>query len=632
MIVFIAPYLKLKQIADSLADHYAEPMRSVVGDLGAGLALAREALDEDAILVSRGGTAKLIRESLGVDVIEIGVSYLDLMRILKPYMGSRKPIAVAGFRALIHYAKNVCEALGIKAEYLPVDDEAEMTSRIEQVRGMNVACLVGDMVAVRSAKDLGIPLALIESGPDAVAEALDKAAMVSRSLMARRAGELRLGAVLNTVREGIVAVDRSGLITHINSTAKELLGPQAVVGVSAETVLPGKYIDRAMTERKEAFGRLLEIGGHRTALNVTPIVALDSVEGAVIVLQKVAQIQDIEKKVRRQLSAGELVAKYHFEDMASESPAMCACLSVARQYARSASAILIYGETGTGKERLAQSIHNESSVRDGPFVAINCGALPPSLLESELFGYVEGAFTGAGRGGKMGLFELAHGGTIFLDEINELDVQLQGKLLRVIQEREVMRVGGVKVIPVSFRLIAASNVPLQEEMEKGKIRRDLFYRLKVLDIRLPPLRERPEDIEQLFASFTRECALRDGDAEPPPPPECFLQALKAHQWPGNVRELENVAEKWTVLRRLLDADAAAALTLESFGGQEACGSGSRLVAEAGDWCAGSLEAITRRAALAVLDEEGGNISRAARRLGIDRQTLRKHIKDSTPEF
>jgi len=422
-------------------------------------------------------------------------------------------------------------------------------------------------------------------------------------------------------------VDRSGLITHINSTAKDLLGHQIAVGVSAETVLPGKYIARAMTERKEAFGRLLEIGGHRTALNVTPIVARDSVEGAVIVLQKVAQIQDIEKKVRRQLSAGELVAKYHFEDMASESPAMCACLGVARQYARSASAILIYGETGTGKERLAQSIHNESPVRDGPFVAINCGALPPSLLESELFGYVEGAFTGAGRGGKMGLFELAHGGTIFLDEINELDVQLQGKLLRVIQEREVMRVGGVKVIPVSFRLIAASNVPLQEEMEKGKIRRDLFYRLNVLDIRLPPLRERPEDIEQLFASFTRECAMRDGDTVPPPS-ECFLQALKVHKWPGNVRELENVAEKWTVLRRLLDAEEEAALTLESFGGHEACGSDSAsggFGGVGGDWCSGSLEAITRRAALAVLDEEGGNISRAARRLGIDRQTLRKHI-------
>ena len=162
-------------------------------------------------------------------------------------------------------------------------------------------------------------------------------------------------------------------------------------------------------------------------------------------------------------------------------------------------------------------------------------------------------------------------------------------------------------------------------MEKGKSAGPL-YRLNVFDIRLPPLRERYEDIAQLFAYFTRECALRDGSLEPPPPPERFLQALKSHQWPGNVRELENAAEKWTVLRRLLDAEAAAALTLESLG------SGSTLVVKGENWYSGSLEAITRRAALAVLSEEGGNISRAARRLGIDRQTLRKHIKDSETEL
>jgi len=628
-IVLIAPYLKLKQIADSLADRYTVPIRTVIGDLGEGLALAQEALLEDAILVSRGGTAKLIREALDIDVIEIGVSYIDLISTLKPYMGRNKRVAVAGFRALIDYAESVCKVLDIQAEYLPVDDEAEMSYRIEQVRGMDVACLVGDMVAVRSAKDLGIPLALIESGPEAVAEALDKAAMVARSLSLRQASDLRLGVVLNTVKEGIVAVDRSGQITHINSTAKELLGKSASVGMPAEIILPGKYITRAMTERQEAFGRLLELEGHRAVLNVTPILSHDSVEGAVIVLQEVAQIQNIEKKVRRQLSAGGLVAKYRFEDMASKSPAMCACLSIARQYAQSASAILIYGETGTGKERLAQSIHSESAVRDGPFVAINCGALPPSLLESELFGYVEGAFTGAGRGGKMGLFELAHGGTIFLDEINELDVQLQGKLLRVIQEREVMRVGGVKVIPVSFRLIVASNVPLKEEMERGKMRRDLFYRLNVLDIRLPPLRERPEDIEQLFSSFTKQCALRDGQNEPPPPPERFIRALKEHSWPGNVRELENVAEKWTVLRRLLDADSAtdellsslAAVDKRKFYSTDSAYSGPVTPIQ----YSGTLDKIVCDILKTVLAEEGGNISRTAKRLGINRQTLKNRL-------
>jgi len=631
MVVLIAPYPKLKQIADSMTDRYTVAIRTVIGDLGEGLALAQNALlEDDAILVSRGGTAKLIREVLDVDVIEIGVSYLDLVNTLKPYMGMRKRVAVAGFRALIDYAERVCKLLDIRAEYLPVDDEAEMPKRIEQVRAMDVSCLIGDMVAVRSAKDLGIPLALIESGPEAVAEALDKATMVCRSLSLRRASDLRLGAVLNTVREGIIAVDKDGVVTHVNSTARELLGSEAMVGVLADSILPGNYVANAMAEQHEAFGMLVELKSRRVALDVTPIISRESVEGAVAVIQEVGKIQDMEKKVRRQLNARGLVAKYRFEDMMSHSPVMCSCLSTARQYARSASSILIYGETGTGKERLAQSIHNESPMREGPFVAINCGALPPSLLESELFGYEEGAFTGAGRGGKTGLFELAHGGTIFLDEINELDVQLQGKLLRVLQEHEVMRVGGIKVIPVSFRLIAASNIPLIEEMEHGKIRRDLYYRLNVLYIRLPPLRERPEDLIPMFEDFVLKCALRDGDIQPPsPPPEFFFKALQIHDWPGNVRELENVAEKWTVLRRLLDAESAAHVILESLTSSTKSPTtaveDAKIIAGAAIPCCGSLDEITSNVVRAVLEEEGGNISRAAKRLGIDRQTVRKKL-------
>jgi len=503
MIVLIAPYPKLKEIADSLAPSFAVPIRTVVGDLGEGLAAAREAVAEEAVIVSRGGTAKLIHETFGVEVIEIGVSQLDLLSILKPHIGGKKPVAVVGFRTLTDKARSVCSVLDIPAIILPVDDESEIPERIERVKGMDLACFVGDMVAVRSAGDLGAPLALIESSADAVRVALEKAAIVSRSLMFRRESDLRLGVVLNTVRDAIVAVDRDGIMTHINRTARRLLGPDALEGLPADSILPDRDIRRAMAERREAFGKLVEVGGRSAALDVTPIVSRDSVEGAVVVLQEVDKLQDTEKKVRRQLHAKGLFAKYQFEDIASRSPAMRQCLDIARHYARSVGAILIYGETGTGKERLAQSIHNGSPVRDGPFVAINCGALPPTLLESELFGYEEGAFTGAGKGGKAGLFELAHGGTIFLDEINELDVQLQGKLLRVIQEREVMRVGGIKVIPVSFRLIAASNIPLREEMEGGRIRRDLYYRLDVLDIRIPPLRERREDIEPLFRDFVR---------------------------------------------------------------------------------------------------------------------------------
>jgi transcriptional regulator with PAS, ATPase and Fis domain len=260
--------------------------------------------------------------------------------------------------------------------------------------------------------------------------------------------------VFNAVQDGLVSVDKDGKIDQLNPKAAELLGPAIPRGNPVDSVIPDFNFKHLMAEGRDSFGKVAELHGHRAVVNVTPIISQSRAEGAVVVLQEVGRIQDLEKRVRRQLFAKGLFAKYHFKDILAESPVMRHAMDLTRQYASTASNIVIYGETGTGKELLAQSIHNESLMRDGPFVAINCGALPPTLLESELFGYVEGAFTGAVKGGKAGLFELAHGGTIFLDEINELDFHLQTKLLRVLQEREVMRVGDTKVIPVSVRVFS----------------------------------------------------------------------------------------------------------------------------------------------------------------------------------
>jgi transcriptional regulator with PAS, ATPase and Fis domain len=297
------------------------------------------------------------------------------------------------------------------------------------------------------------------------------------------------------------------------------------------------------------------------------------------------------------------------------------CLDIARQYAATTGIIVIFGETGTGKEVMAQSIHNQSPVADGPFVAINCGALPSNLLESELFGYVEGAFTGASKGGKTGLFELAHNGTIFLDEIHEMDSSLQKKLLRVIQEREIMRIGDDRILPVSVRVIAASNVPLRDEVKQGRMRKDLFYRLNVLDIGIPPLRERRDDILPLFEHYFRHFASVNGMQKDSPLSPGFSHALVAYDWPGNVRELEHVAEKFVILRKLFDIKHVEKIVTESFtptpGAQDH---------PAEDPLTGDLRAIEQRLVARVLDEEGGNISRAASRLGIDRGTLRKKLE------
>lgn len=222
--------------------------------------------------------------------------------------------------------------------------------------------------------------------------------------------------------------------------------------------------------------------------------------------------------------------------------AMAETIQKARQYAVSNSNVLILGESGTGKEMFAQSIHNASRFAQGPFVAINCAALPENLLESELYGYEEGAFTGAKKGGKPGLFELSHNGTLFLDEIGELPLRLQGKLLRSIQERCIYRVGGEKMIPITNRLICATNRDLWKNVEQGEFREDLYYRINVLQVHIPPLRERREDILPL-ARMLLQNKRKDSIPAAGELPDQVLEQMTSYYWPGNVRQLESFLER-----------------------------------------------------------------------------------------
>jgi len=228
---------------------------------------------------------------------------------------------------------------------------------------------------------------------------------------------------------------------------------------------------------------------------------------------------------------------------------------MAKRYAGFDSTVLIFGETGTGKEMFAQSIHNASKRANGPFVAVNCASFSETLMESELFGYVEGAFTGASKQGKVGLFEMAHKGTIFLDEISEMPLSIQSKLLRVLQEKAVMRLGDDRVIPVDVRIIAASNKNLYDMVKNGQFRKDLYYRLNVLTLKIPPLRDRQQDILRLFEHFLEICCIKFNIKQPIIAQEVY-QILLNYRWPGNVREVENFTE------RLLAAYGSSYITVE----------------------------------------------------------------------
>lgn len=338
----------------------------------------------------------------------------------------------------------------------------------------------------------------------------------------------QLETILRMVDQGVVAVDGDGNVIFANPRAREILG---------DDVSPLNLPRTALSGRAET-GRIYDLDERQIVVSKVPFQSGDGPSGAVATLREAREIQDIEHRLRRGKSCPGLAAKYSFAEIIGESGAMQEAKRRAIRIAESDATVLIQGESGTGKELFAQAIHLASPRHDQPFVAINCAALPETLLESELFGYEEGSFTGARKGGKPGLFELAHQGTMFLDEIGETPLPLQARLLRVLQEKEVMRIGGTRVIPVDVRVIAATHRNLEKLRQEGRFRDDLYYRLNVLPLVLPPLRERVEDIPFLAEALWRNLARQQVWPYRRLSPD-IAGILGRYSWPGNVRELEN---------------------------------------------------------------------------------------------
>jgi len=321
--------------------------------------------------------------------------------------------------------------------------------------------------------------------------------------------------------------------------------------------------------------------------------------------------KQLKQEIRRRERAGATVTR-----PIGKAKRFLEVLRLAEHVAPTDSTVLIGGESGTGKEVIARYIHNLSTRNDGPFMSINCGALPENLLESELFGHVKGSFTGAVRD-KQGLFAAARGGSFFLDEVGEMPPSLQVKLLRVLQEREVIPVGATEAIPVDVRILAATNRDLEEEVRRGNFRSDLFYRLNVIAVNLPPLRERRDDLIPLMEQFLENMS-QEGGAEPKALSSDALDAVTVYEWPGNVRELENALEHAVVLTKgnLIEASALPERITKR--------KKEPLVAER-SYKNPTLEVIERAYIMYVLQAEGGNKTRAAEVLGIDPSTLYRKL-------
>jgi transcriptional regulator with PAS, ATPase and Fis domain len=514
--------------------------------------LARSLQHEDIdVIVARGGLAMLIQEArIKIPVVEVVITGQDLARICikaKALTGLERP------RAAFVAFDNMVTDVGVIAELANVDitihrlqKDEEIPPMIDEVAKLNYDVVFGGTRTVKVASERGMKSILLESGSLSIRSALLEARKVAQGRQIEKENAGKFKALVDYSFEGIISIDKEKRILTINPVAAQLLNrsPRECLGQALHVLIDLPEIDECLQTGQEIRGKVMQRENAWICLNVGPIVVERETIGAFLTFQEASRIQEAEATIRTELLVRKFAAKYALSDIVGQSPQIAEARRIAGAIASTDATILVQGESGTGKELFAQGIHALSPRKNGPFVAINCAALPPNLLESELFGYVEGAFTGAIKKGKPGLFEMAHHGTLFLDEISEMDRYGQSRLLRALQERQIMRLGGDKYIPVDVRVIAASNRNLMSLVESGTFRQDLYYRLKVLVLNLPPLRQRTGDIEHLAEEFLQRHK-RTYDKRIELTADAYAE-LARHPWPGNVRELSHFVERLVV--------------------------------------------------------------------------------------
>jgi transcriptional regulator with PAS, ATPase and Fis domain len=496
------------------------------------------------IVAARPVTATVLKEAhLNISIVTIPITSFDIIRAINEAKVQGKTIAVVAHAKMVLGIDFLAKELSVQIRHYSMRHGQDYEKSILKAVADGAEVILGGALSITEAKRHNIPCSLIKVGSESLLQAAQEAMQIQEALEIESAKRGFLSTILDYTHDGIMTVDRKHHITAFNPIAQKLTKVNKInaLGQSIEKILPQFNLKKAIQEGQASPPNIIDVNGNKIMYNSVPIMINGKSFGAVVTLHEFKQIQKMEAMIRKEIYARGHIAKFNFQDIIGKSPTIVETIATAKDFAATNSSVLILGETGTGKEVFAQSIHNASPRSNGPFVAINCASLPAQLLESELFGYVGGAFTGANKEGKPGLFEVAHGGTIFLDELAEMDYVNQGRLLRVLQEKSVVRLGSFKVIPVDVRLIAATNKDLESLVMEKKFRDDLYYRLNVLRLELPSLKDRKMDIRLYAKVFLHEFAAASGrnfrlthDA---------LQFLDSYPWPGNIRECRNLMER-----------------------------------------------------------------------------------------
>ena len=592
--------------------------------------IARQRCD---VVLASGANGDYLRSQLSIPVVLVKVGGYDLMTALCNARALSDRIAVVLHRAVSPELIRFAQRFGIGLEFRAYETAEDASLRVQELATLGVQVVVGAGMVADLAQQAGLTGVFLYS-TDSVRQAVEDAIAIALAQREEKSQRTQLDSVIRHLSDGVVAVDMRGRITTINPAAARMAGRamEGTLGTPLQQAFAGLQPGEVLSQGTAELGRVDELQGRSVVVDCVPLHDADTQTGAVFTLHATGPLENAVSRLRARSHRRTNTARYTLNQLVAVSPAMQALVRRCEVLARSSDAtVLIRGESGSGKEVVAQGIHQASRRRQQAFVAINCGAFPPNLLESELFGYEEGAFTGARRHGKAGLFEAANGGTLFLDEVGEMPLLLQTRLLRALQEKEITRVGGVDAIPVDVRIVAATHHDLFAMVGQGTFREDLFYRLYILEVAVPPLRERPEDMEALAALLIPAALERASVGHMAAGAlQAALPILRAHRWPGNVRELENVAER-IAMACLIEQAAPRSSDVLALLDASASGREARADTAAHQTSPEHSLPQTRRQHEAqrvrtVLQACGGDKEAAAQTLGISRTTLWRKMR------
>ena len=541
------------ELKDSIVELFSDDVKQgkIIIDI-----LDSDTIDEQGKILENKGAKVIIARSGGyrhtvgkvnVPVIHLKITTLDILHAIKTAGKLGKDIVLVISEIEYFDYDEWKEMINSKVVIEKFSSVEEIESRVNKYAAeRSKVVIVGGGIPCSFAEKYGIEKVHIGASKESIHEVITSARELVDSLYEQKYKNEVLKTTLDGVHDAVVAVNQEGRIILYNKRAEESLKKDSrdVMDKKLLDIFPelGFMMD-VLRNRFNQNNEIINLMKIVITANTSILEVDGHVLGVLCSFQDITKLQSLEKKIRYELNKKGLIAKYGFDDIITHDPVMKDTVAKAIKIGLTDSTLMIYGESGTGKEMIAQSIHNISNRKDEPFVAINCAAITESLLESELFGYEEGAFTGARKGGKPGLFELAHGGTIFLDEINSVSLNLQAKLLRVLEEKEIMRIGSDYVIPLNVRIISAANERLKEKIEDGSFRGDLFYRLSILELHIPPLRERKKDIIPIFKYYLSKYS---DSADYPQNNSGFEEKMINYPWPGNVRELRNIAQRYII--------------------------------------------------------------------------------------